>query len=182
MTEQDVANTEVEAVEEPKKEAKPEYTGPRCEVCGKPISAEGSIEEGHGPLCKQRQAAGHTKESLAEYKASRTVEELEGGEELWVSIPKLAEKCREEGVPISRMVAAIGGDRGLGTPKHEDLNPVYCGRTRYVKATALTEHWNLIGTAPVRKRKAKAEAKEGSEGKVEKLAGGQEKPKKVRVR
>ena len=51
-------------------------------------------------------------------------------------------KSSGEGIPISRLVKAFGGDRTINGAMHPNFEPVYVGRARYVHPDCI-EAWGL---------------------------------------
>jgi len=154
-----------ESTKEPKskKEPKPKKDlGPCCKICGKPISDPVSLKAGVGPLCRSRNM---TKEQLAAKRQELTVEEPPAG---WITVAEASNWCRSEGIPVSRLVRAFGGDRCDKPPVNPDFKLVYSGRSRWISPTFkkyrnLLEDQYLGQPKPERKKKAK---KEGDVAKV----------------
>ena len=152
------------AVEEkPKKVAKPKYEGPACSVCGKPLSDPESVKAGIGPLCR---AKGWTKEmwqaKMAELKSDTVPEGF-------VKLSEVADLCRKENTPVSRLVRAVGGDRGMEEPAHPKFKVMYVGRARYLDPWVTSEEGlnlmrdpHLGKPAPEKKVREKKEKSEGT--------------------
>jgi hypothetical protein len=105
-----------------------------------------------------------TEEQVAARKAALTVAEIPTG---WVKVSEVGTAARTAGIPVSKLVRAFGGDRGMLEPTHQLFKFVYVGRTRYVSGQAMTEGIallkdpNFMKTTRVRKPKAeKAEKAE----------------------
>ena len=116
-----------------KKPAKPKYEGPACSVCGKPLTDPVSIKAGIGPLCR---AKGWTKEKVAERMAVLKKDAVPEG---WLKLSDLDKKLRLAGIPVARMVRAIGGDRGMDEPVSDEWQVVYVGRARYLSPFCFSE-------------------------------------------
>jgi len=111
----------------------------KCQYCGKWITADTSIEHEAGSYCENLRERGLDSMTLAEIKASKTVAELEGGESEWVKTAVLHKLCNKHDIPISRMVKAFGGDRGIEPAARPEFEFVYSGRARYVRAWCATK-------------------------------------------
>jgi len=103
-----------------------------------------------------------TDEMVTERKAELTVAEVPEG---WVKLADVAARYRLEGIPVSRLVTATGGDRCMKDPLHSDYKVVFVGRTRYMPPEALTSGMDRMKTdenfgRKRRKKKADAEDKE----------------------
>jgi hypothetical protein len=154
--------------EKAKKAPKPKYEGPACSVCGKPLTDPESVKAGIGPLCR---AKGWTKEmwqaKMAELKSDTVPEGF-------VKLSEVADLCRKENIPVSRLVRAVGGDRGMEEPAHPKFKVMYVGRARYLDPWVVTEEGlnlmrdpNLGKPAPEKKVREKKEKAPG-EAKVAK--------------
>lgn len=144
------------------KAKKPKYEGPSCSVCGKPLTDPESVKHGIGPLCR---AKGWTKEAVAAKMAILKKDEVPAG---WVKLADVDRKLRLEGIPVARMVRAIGGDRGMEDPIRPEFQVVYVGRARYLDPFILTaEGLNILRDKylgqpkPEPKPRAKKAKKEG---------------------
>lgn len=169
MTEEIDVTAAPEAEAAPKKEPKAKKVVEHpCAVCGKPLTDDESIKLGIGPLCR---AKGWTKEKIAERMAELKADAAPEG---WMKLADLDKKCRAEGIPVARMVRAIGGDRAMEPPVDPRFKVVYVGRARYISPEAFGEEAlnllrdrNLGQPAPERKPRVKKEKPEG-EGKPKK--------------
>lgn len=125
----------------------------KCLHCGKVLVRDTSIEREEGDLCSHLyQELGHTAESLREIRAKATVAAVP---EKMIKIAALHRICVSKGIPVSRMVVAIGGDRGLNAPADKRLKPIYVGNARYVSDWAATaEGLALIASIGGRTTKA----------------------------
>jgi hypothetical protein len=156
--------TKVETV---KKEKKPKYEGPACSVCGKPLSDPESLKAGIGPLCR---AKGWTKEMWQAKMATLKADEVPEG---WVKLSEVADLCRKEGIPVTRLVRAVGGDRGMEDPIDPMFLVKYVGRARYLDPRVTSEEGlNILRDkylgkpAPEKKPRAKKEKAEGAKATV----------------
>jgi hypothetical protein len=109
---------------------KPE--GPRCLVCNKPLTDPESVALGVGPLCH---AKGWTKESVAAKMADLKKTEVPEG---WIKLAAVADRCRAEEIPVSRLVRAVGGDRGMEDPIKPMFQVIYVGRARYLSPETIS--------------------------------------------
>lgn len=138
-----------------------------CQYCGKPISQENALEHGAGSRCQELREQGWDADRLAEHKASMSADEVpvtEDGRE-YVKVAVLHRRLVKEGIPVSRMVRAMGGDRSIDDPAHPHFKPVYVGRARYLHPDTMTE-WgfnflrSMNGRTPTSKDKETAEIEE----------------------
>ena len=117
------------------KDGKSQY---KCEFCGKWLSNEDAIDAGHGDYCQSLRAMGLDDDALAKRRSARTVAEVpvvEAGKfkgKTWIKTSILHRTLVKEGIPVARMVNAMGGDRGLEAASREEFSFVYCGRARWV--------------------------------------------------
>jgi hypothetical protein len=51
---------------------------------------------------------------------------------MWIKTSILHRTLVKEGIPVARMVNAMGGDRGLESASRDEFSFVYCGRARWV--------------------------------------------------
>lgn len=85
---------------------------------------------------------GWTEEEVRKMRESLTVNEVPEG---WIKISDLHKICVKEGIQISRMVKAIGGDRGMEPVLNPDFKIIYSGRNRWISPKAATkESLNLL--------------------------------------
>lgn len=161
--------SEQEAVPE-KKAKEPKYEGPSCSVCGKPLTDPESVKLGIGPLCR---AKSWTKEAVTAKMAELKRTEIPAG---WVKLADVDKKCRLEGIPVARLVRAVGGDRGMD-PAIKGFEVVYVGRARYLSPFVLTEEGlNILRDKylgqpkPEPKPRAKKEKAEGEAKPAKKAA------------
>lgn len=107
----------------------------KCQYCGKWIKFETWEEFEAGDYCHQlRDERGFDETTLAELRASMSADEVpvtSDGRE-YIKVATLHRKLQREGIPVSRMVKAFGGDRTVDGPMHPKFQPVYVGRARYL--------------------------------------------------
>lgn len=117
----------------------------KCQYCGKWIKFDTWEEFEAGDYCHQlREERGFDEVSLAELRASMTVEEVptsKDGRE-YIKVAVLGMVCRREGIPVSRLVKAFGKDRSIDGPMHAKFQVYYVGRARYVHPDC-GEKWGL---------------------------------------
>lgn len=140
-----------------------ESTG-TCGICGKTLTRTESVQRGIGPICFGRLASysGYTAERLADpeqttdevlsYLVSglraqdvNRVELYDSEEEAAqdypegiISLRKLADEVLvREGIPVTRMVRAMGGDRGANEPLSPAWKFFKINRSRYFSANVL---------------------------------------------
>lgn len=117
----------------------------KCQYCGKFIKAESWDEAMAGDYCHQlRDERGFTTASLAELRASMTVDEVpttDDGRE-WIKVATLDRLVKKLGIPVSRMVKAFGKDRSIDGPLHPKFQIVFVGRARYLHPDC-GEEWGL---------------------------------------
>lgn len=123
----------------------------KCRHCGKTLTRETSLEEERGDYCSHLRESGWDDKSLTKHRASMT---QDGVPEDYIKVAVLDKICKRKGIPINRMVAAIGGDRCLeGTsPLDARYTPVYSGRNRYVDKFCATNEGlaMIVGQKPLR--------------------------------
>lgn len=117
----------------------------KCQYCGKWIKADTWDEAMAGDYCHQlREERGFDDQSLAELRASMTVDEVpvaDDGRD-YIKVATLDRICKREGIPISRMVKAFGKDRSIDGPMHPKFQVFYVGRARYLHPDC-AEDWGL---------------------------------------
>lgn len=102
----------------------------RCGSCGKWLFKDAAQRRGEGDLCNcLRSTMGYSDASLAEHKAQFTKPEVPEG---WIKIAVLHTLCNKHRIPVSKMLACIGWDRGLYPPVEPRFQPYYIGNARYV--------------------------------------------------
>lgn len=130
----------------------------KCRFCGKILIRDKSIEQEAGDLCEKLHEQ-FTSEELMAHRGTMSGTTVPEG---WIKVSDLHKICEREGIPVNRMVNAIGRDRGLGAPIDPRFKPLYVGRARYLDPfCASKEGLALIrGTQPTKDEKAKAEVAE----------------------
>lgn len=90
----------------------------------------------------------------------------------YVKLATLTDACRVAGVPISKMVRATGGDRGMYPPIEPLFQVTYVGRVRYLHPEVLTQGMLKLGDpawgGSTRKPRAKKEIDPNAPVKVKK--------------
>jgi len=112
----------------------------KCQYCGKYVNAEDSIENEAGSYCEHLREEGYDEVALAKVRSGKTVDKVpvdENGKE-WVKIAVVHRLCDKHNIPISRLVKAFGGDRGLDPVLHPAFAFVYVGRARYISPWCAT--------------------------------------------
>ncbi len=112
------------------------------------------------PLRNELVSKGFTKEDATEVRKTNqlTEEEVASGE--WIKVSELDKICRQNSIPISRMVRAMGGDRAMLEPLDERFAVKWQGGKRYVSKEAASPEalQFLVDLAPARReKKAKSE-------------------------
>ena len=117
----------------------------KCRYCGKFIKGETWEDAMAGDYCHQlREERGFDDASLAEHRKSMSADEVptsKDGRE-YIKVAVLGNICRREGIPVSRLVKAFGGDRSIDGAMHDKFTPWYVGRARYVHPDC-AEEWGL---------------------------------------
>lgn len=117
----------------------------RCQYCGKWIKFETWDEFEAGDYCHQlREDRGFTDVTLAEHRQGMSADEVpttKDGRE-FIKVAVLDRKLKKLGIPVSRMVNAMGRDRCIDGPLHPKFQPVYVGRARYLHPDC-GEEWGL---------------------------------------
>ena len=124
----------------------------RCRHCGKWLLKESSVEIEQGDYCAHIREQGWDDATLMKHRLSMTKDEVP---ENYIKVTgQLNPICRKNGVPVGRMVTAIGGDRCLEgvSPVDPRLTPIYSGRNRWVSPWAATPEGlaRIIGVKPLR--------------------------------
>lgn len=107
-----------------------------------------------------------TDEAVAAQKAALSAETPPEG---YVKLADVSKACRLAGIPVSKLVRATGGDRGMNPPADPLFQVTFVGRTRYLHPDVLTKGMELLKTSGFatkpRVKKAKAEG-DGESGAV----------------
>jgi len=102
----------------------------KCQHCGKWINREEAVAEEQGDYCKHlREDLGFTTVTLAEHRRTMTVANPPDG---WIKVASLHKICVREGIPVSAMVRAFGGDRAIDPPLHPKFKVTYSGNSRWL--------------------------------------------------
>lgn len=127
-----------------------------CQICGKLLTDERSVERGIGPICDAKIIAqGWTIETVAERRQEMSLSEPPEG---YISAKEAGDTLREKNVTIGWFVKAIGGDRALSEPLDPRFEPVYVGRRRWFDAWVISdEAIELMDLTYNRHRKAEAD-------------------------
>lgn len=104
---------------------------------------------------------GYTREDAVQVRSGGQLsdEEIESGE--WVKLAVVSALCKENGVPVSRLVKATGGDRAMYPALSEHFQVRWHGRTRYLPNSATEQMDFLRNLNPTPRKKAEAEQAEG---------------------
>lgn len=110
-----------------------------CEICGKPLSDDESIERGIGPVC----LANMNNQAAIDRMEMATVETVP---EDYVPLKEALDLCSQLGIPHGRLVKAMGGDKLAEQPAGEEFFPAYVGggRRRYLPKAALSKIPDLL--------------------------------------
>ena len=110
----------------------------KCEYCGKWLTNEDAVDAAHGSYCQKLREMGLDDAALTKMRIDRTVAEVpvvDGGKfngKPWIKTSILHRLLVKEGIPVARMVSAMGGDRGIESAARDEFAFVYCGRARWV--------------------------------------------------
>jgi hypothetical protein len=128
----------------------------KCHRCGKLLIRDKSIEQEAGDLCYKFDEKGITEETLMAHRATMTLPAVPEG---YISVADLHRICQKHGIPVHRMVMAIGGDRSLNAPLAAEFTPVFVKGRRYVPGESASKEGlaMLRGNRPTKDEKAKAE-------------------------
>lgn len=127
----------------------------KCIYCGKILIRDASIEQESGDLCHQLRQR-YSEEDLRNQRQALSGTEVPEG---WIKVAALHKICVREGIPVARMVKAIGGDRGLGEYLDPRFKPLYVGNCRWLDPwCASKEALDLLrGGRQTKDEKARAE-------------------------
>lgn len=107
-----------------------------CTICGKTLKSEASLTKGIGHRCDTLREQGWTSQKLQAHYAEITAAAPPEGYVKLATFHQLVKKHREKipGLTVSKVVKAIGKDRGIEKPLHPIARPVYVGgrKTRWV--------------------------------------------------
>lgn len=102
-----------------------------CRVCGKQLTDETSVAAGIGPVCVTRAAL------VGEQQARKEAATRDNVPENYVPLRDAVDVCRDHGIPISRLVYAIGGDKLWEAPISTEFFSVYVRGRRYLPKAVL---------------------------------------------
>ena len=109
----------------------------KCQRCGKTLVRDLCVEREEGDLCSHYyDELGMTKDDLATERAKRTIKEVPQG---WIKTRQLHRICESHSIPVSRMVKAMGTDRGMGPLLDPRFEFKYVGNARYVDGWCASE-------------------------------------------
>jgi len=130
----------------------------KCRFCGKILVRDASIEQEAGDLCEKLHQS-MTNEDLMAHRGTMTATAVPEG---YIKVADLHKICEANGIPVNRMVNAIGRDRALKSAIDPRFAPVYVGRTRYVSGFCATKDGLAMirGIKPTKDEQAKAEVAE----------------------
>jgi len=113
----------------------------KCKYCGKWLSRDEDTPEDElrGDVCKAiHEERGLDGKALLEHRRSQSVAEIpvvESGPfkgQKWLKLATFKIILPKAGIPVSRIVDAIGKDRSLDGPVDPRFRVVYVGRPRYI--------------------------------------------------
>jgi hypothetical protein len=106
----------------------------KCRHCGKYISREEDLNSESGSYCRHLRETGWDDQALKEYRLTWTRPEIPVSEDgkPYIKVAALDKMLKKLGIPVIRMVKAMGGDRSLEGPRHPKFQPFYVGRARYI--------------------------------------------------
>jgi hypothetical protein len=82
-----------------------------------------------------------TDEQVAARKAELSAEVAPEG---WIKLSEVDKVCKVEKIPVSKLVRAIGGDRGMNPPLDPLFEVRFVGRTRYLHPDVMTKGLELL--------------------------------------
>jgi hypothetical protein len=132
----------------------------KCRFCGKYLIRDKSVEQEAGDYCEHlREDLGYTTETLMAHRATMSAPTAPEG---YIKVADLHKICEAAGIPVNRMVNAIGRDRGLSAPIDPRFRPVYVKGTRWVDGWCATKEGlaMIAGVRPTKDQKAQAEVKQ----------------------
>jgi len=102
----------------------------KCGSCGKWIFKEEAILRGEGDYCNcVHEAMGYTDAALVEHRKQWSKTEVPTG---WIKVATLHLICNKNKIPVSKMLACMGWDRGLYEPVDERFRPWHIGNARWL--------------------------------------------------
>ena len=106
-----------------------------CTICGKLLTRKQSQDNEMGHRCDTLIAQGWTGEKLRKHQAAQTVDTVPDGYVKVATFKKLVKDnvAKIPGLTVTKVVNALGKDRGVEPPAHPIAKPVYdARRTRWV--------------------------------------------------
>lgn len=118
----------------------------RCPECGKPVMKP--KDGGLGATCYEHQG-----------KLRRNASEASAVPEGWLRMSAVCRKAVEQGITISALVTAAGGDAAVDPLLDPVFKVVYVGRGKYMNPEVLTKGFNLLKAKKDAPKEPKAEKK-----------------------
>lgn len=102
----------------------------KCEICGKILTNDKSVERERGHLCNRLIERGYDAKKLADHRQSMTVKEIPADYVKLSDAGKIvrAKKDSVPGLSVNKLVTAIGRDRTLSGAVHPIATPLYDSR------------------------------------------------------
>lgn len=127
----------------------------RCRFCGKTLVRDKSIDQEAGDLCEHL----HERFTPEELMAHRGTMSAPTAPEGYIKVAQLHQICEANGIPVNRMVTAIGRDRSLEPPIDPRFRPVYVKGVRWVDPWCASKEGlaMIAGTRPTKEQKIQAE-------------------------
>lgn len=116
-------------------------------------------------LRRELQKEGRTLEEAKQVIENNQLTEEEVTSGAWVKLADVSKWCKHEGIQVSRLVRATGGDRAMHAPLHDRYTVRWVGRVRYLPSSAISQESAefLQAMQTERKPKAQPEATEDDE-------------------
>jgi len=114
----------------------------KCQICGKVLTRDHSVEVEKGHRCETLIAEGWTGEKLQAHYATVTVNQVPEGYVKLATFHGIIAKHKSTipGLTVTKLVNAIGKDRGIESAIHPVARPVYDSRkTRWVNPWLATK-------------------------------------------
>jgi hypothetical protein len=106
-------------------------TTPRCRICNKPLVTPEDIKAGVGKYCSTLDA-----DQVQSVLEERTVTDKPKN---YIKLSEVLAAAKEAGCPTSRVMKALGGNRGLGTVRNADWQYVYYKGARWLPKGCLKQ-------------------------------------------
>src|SRR3989304_3359066 len=84
---------------------------------------------------------GLTKEQILSVRQRLTRDEVPQG---YVKMSEVGDAVKKANIPVSKLVRATGGDRGINPPADPVFQVTFVGRTRYLSPDVLTKGLELL--------------------------------------